>query len=102
MPQAKGVRTLFRRPTLLTAGVGTVNKGDPKERLGIPDPTQWGVLFDDFINQTGAGTAINNGWAAEINTVGTGHFTQISDTAATGVLASHGAITFINSGGATD
>jgi hypothetical protein len=102
MPNAKGVRPLFRRPTLLPAGVGTNYKGDPKERLGIPDPTQWGVFFDDFNTNVAAYTASVNGWAIEIQTVGTGHFTQISDTAATGVLAANGVITHVSSAGGTD
>lgn len=68
MPQAKFVRTLFRRPTLFPAGVGTVSKSDPKDRLGIPDPTQWAVFFEDFNGSRGdtltTSSAVSNGWAA--------------------------------------
>jgi hypothetical protein len=108
MPNAKGVRPLFRRPTLLPAGVGTNYKGDPKDRLGIPDPTQWGTFFDDFDGNTGTETpttlsAASNGWAAQIQTVGTGTFANKSQTTAPStVTGAYGIFTHVSSAGGTD
>src|ERR1700694_4544857 len=101
MPQAKFVRTLFRRPTLLSAGVGTVNKSDPLDRLGVPHPSQWNVFFDDFDGQTSALTAASNGWAQQI-LVGTGTIAPISDTAATGATGAGGQMQLKTTNGATD
>src|SRR5471032_584241 len=89
MPNAKFVRPLFRKPTLLPAGVGTAYKGDPLDRLGVPHPSQWNVFFDDFDGQTAALTGASNGWATQI-LVGTGTIAPISDTAATGATGSNG------------
>ena len=100
MPQAKGVRTLFRRPTLLSAGVGTVSRFDPKDRLGFPDPTQWNYFFDDFTGQTTALTSgAANGWA-QVGGVGTPLGVQIPDAGSP--LGTSGLFKLTTSAGGTD
>lgn len=101
MPQAKGVTTLFRKPTQFPAGVGNARyKGDPKDRLGIPDPSSWNVFFDDFQGQTTSiSAAASNGWAAA-GGVGTPLGVQIPDAGT--FLNTSGLYKLTTSAGATD
>ncbi len=101
MPNAKGTRPLFRNVQRYPAGVTNQMKGDPKDRLGIPDPTTWSVFFDDFNGNQGATTALSsgaaNGWAA-VGGVGTPLGVQVSDAAA----GTSGMFKLTTSAGATD
>jgi hypothetical protein len=82
-------------------GVSTVFPGDPKQRLGVPDPTQWAIFFEDFTGSNGATTALSsgtaNGWAA-VGGVGTPLGVQVSDAA----NGTNGLFKLTTSAGATD
>lgn len=88
MPNAKTVKPLFRAPNRCPNGVGTAPREDIKGLLGLPDPSDWHIFFEDFdyIPATSKFTNV---------IVGTG--TGVTTTGADG-----GILTIVNSAGGTD
>jgi hypothetical protein len=68
------------RLTRFTSGISTVASTDPLGQLGIADPTQWHVFFDDFNDYT-AGD-----WSLDTLEAGAGSATEAVSDAQFGIL----------------
>lgn len=71
MPWAKVVKPLFKNPDRSPNGMGTVFKEDIKGKFGMPDPTQWSVIFDDFYGKTSGNLDTLGLWISTVTGTGT-------------------------------